>query len=205
MERKKTIGELIEKEVRKQGISITAFADSIFCRRNNVYDIFKRNKIDVVQLGLISRVLKHNFFKDLAEDISLTDMDNPETENELYNRKAVSQFMEVVPKILVKMGKEPIISFGRPLGVDENAVLPDFMLTDYLITFTIGESLKEKSNGCFGNLMLIKTYTNQDGVAVDLWINRLNGSRSLDIKLDFKSEAEWEDTLKFVFDNFYHK
>ncbi|WP_291528490.1 hypothetical protein [Bacteroides sp. UBA939] len=205
MERKKTIGELIEKEVRKQGISITAFADSIFCQRNNVYDIFKRSKMDVVQLGIISRVLKHNFFKDLAEDITLSDMDNPEMEKDLYNRKAVSQFIEVVPKILTKMGKEPIISFGRPLSVDETVVLPDFMLTDYLITFSIGESLKEKANGCFGNLMIIETYTSEKGIAVDLWINRLNGSRSLNIKLDYKSESEWDDTLRYVFDNFYHK
>ena len=63
----KTIGKLIEEEVRKQGWSITAFADEICCTRTNVYDIFGRSKMDVAQLELISKVLGHNFFKDLAE------------------------------------------------------------------------------------------------------------------------------------------
>lgn len=47
---KLTIGKLIEKEVRKQQIPITEFARLICCQRNNVYDIFKRSKIDIVQL-----------------------------------------------------------------------------------------------------------------------------------------------------------
>lgn len=42
-----TIGKLIEEEVRKQGWSITAFADEICCTRTNVYDIFGRSKMDV--------------------------------------------------------------------------------------------------------------------------------------------------------------
>ena len=32
-----SIGKLIADEVRKQGISITDFAEKICCRRNNVY------------------------------------------------------------------------------------------------------------------------------------------------------------------------
>lgn len=36
---KKTIGELIEYEVRKQQIPITKFAKMINCQRNNVYDV----------------------------------------------------------------------------------------------------------------------------------------------------------------------
>lgn len=40
MTNKRTIGELIENEVRKQQIPITGFAKMICCQRNNVYDIF---------------------------------------------------------------------------------------------------------------------------------------------------------------------
>lgn len=58
-----TIGKLIEQEVRRQGRSITAFADEICCTRTNVYDIFGRNKMDVAQLELISKVLGHNFLR----------------------------------------------------------------------------------------------------------------------------------------------
>ena len=61
MNTQKTIGELIEHEVRKQEIPITEFAEMIHCKRNYVYDIFKRNNIDVMQLVAISKVLKHNF------------------------------------------------------------------------------------------------------------------------------------------------
>ena len=57
----KTIGKLIEEEVRKQGWVIKDFAEKICCTRTNVYDIFARSKMDVSQLELISRVLKHNF------------------------------------------------------------------------------------------------------------------------------------------------
>lgn len=39
---KKTIGRLIEEEVRRQGKNITAFADEICCTRSNVYNIFDR-------------------------------------------------------------------------------------------------------------------------------------------------------------------
>ena len=68
---KLTIGKLIEKEVRKQQIPITEFARLICCQRNNVYDIFKRSKIDIVQLKQISKVLRQNFFKELADDLEL--------------------------------------------------------------------------------------------------------------------------------------
>ena len=47
MTNKRTIGELIENEVRKQQIPITEFAKMICCQRNNVYDIFKRSKMDI--------------------------------------------------------------------------------------------------------------------------------------------------------------
>lgn len=63
----KTIGELIELEVRRQGISITGFAEMICCQRNNVYDIFKRDNIDIKLLKNISTLLKRNFFRELAE------------------------------------------------------------------------------------------------------------------------------------------
>ena len=49
----KTIGEIIEREVRKQQIPITQFADMICCQRNNVYDIFRRSKIDIILLKRI--------------------------------------------------------------------------------------------------------------------------------------------------------
>lgn len=64
MTEKRTIGKLIEKEVRKQQLSIVEFADRICCKRNNVYNLFTRNNMDIQQLALISKVLGRNFFKE---------------------------------------------------------------------------------------------------------------------------------------------
>ena len=36
-----------------------------------MYDIFKRSQIDIVQLKQISKVLRQNFFKELADDLEL--------------------------------------------------------------------------------------------------------------------------------------
>ena len=140
----KTIGELIELEVRRQGISITGFAEMICCQRNNVYDIFKRDNIDIKLLKNISTLLKRNFFRELAEAPELI-TDKEETAEEEKNRKAVSQFFEVVPDVLHKLGKSPAIVFCK-MSEDEqaNRKLPDFGLPGYFITFTIGETLKER-------------------------------------------------------------
>ena len=64
------IGHRIQEEIKNQGRTITWFAQHICCTRENVYDIFKRTNIDTELLSRISKVLNHNFFQDLAEDIS---------------------------------------------------------------------------------------------------------------------------------------
>lgn len=61
MKRITTIGELIKDEVSNQQISVQDFAKMICCQRNNVYDIFKRAKIDTIQLKQISKALNHIF------------------------------------------------------------------------------------------------------------------------------------------------
>lgn len=51
------IGKKIEKELRRQGIKITAFAVRINCTRNNVYSIFKRQSVNTELLNKIAAVL----------------------------------------------------------------------------------------------------------------------------------------------------
>lgn len=60
------IGNLIEKEMRQQGHTATWFARSLFCNRQNVYNIFQRKSIDTDLLMRISLVLHHNFFEDFS-------------------------------------------------------------------------------------------------------------------------------------------
>ena len=162
MENKKNLGALIEQEVRKQQISITEFADMIHCRRNNVYDIFDRPSLNVDQLALISRVLKRNFIQELADDLSLVDIDSDEAIQEMENRKAVSQFIEVVPNVLLRLGKQPVIAFGKPLELKNEANLPDFMLTEYSVVFTKGHFLAEMSQYETNPLFEFKLFESSD-------------------------------------------
>lgn len=198
MANKRTIGELIECEVRRQQIPITEFAKLICCQRNNVYDIFKRSKMDIVQLKQISKVLHHNFFQDLAEDIGLIN-EGGETEEEILKGKAVSQFFEIVPDVLKQLGKASAIVFGK---IDEagyeDCVTPDFGLSDYFITFTVGGTLKERI-GC-NQLLPIETRKNADGIEIEICTNVIYLSRCINIKLDYKSPDEWYNTLKFAFE-----
>lgn len=200
MANKGTIGELIEKEVRKQGISVTDFAKMICCKRNNVYDIFKRNKMDIVQLKLISKVLRRNFFRELAEDIELIN-DIEETEEEKMKRKAVSQFLDIVPNILPKLGKPSTIVFCK---LDEpgyeDCKTPDFGLPDPFITFTIGETLKERIGDCA--TLQIKSVSNDNGCKVEVCTNIIYGSVCVNVKLDYKSSDEWYKTLTFAFETY---
>jgi len=194
----KTIGELIELEVRRQGISITGFAEMICCQRNNVYDIFKRDNIDIKLLKNISTLLKRNFFRELAEAPELI-TDKEETADEEKNRKAVSQFLEVVPDVLHKLGKSPAIVFCK-MSEDEqaNRKLPDFGLPDYFITFTIGETLKERVGE--NPVLPITPVSNNSDNKVEVCQNVVYDSVCVNITLDFKTEEEWNDILNFAFE-----
>lgn len=191
MEKKQTIGELIEQEVRKQ-MSITQFADAICCQRNNVYDIFRRSKIDIILLKRISEVLNHNFFQDLANDLGLIDVDE-----EAAKDKAIAQFYKVVPTILREMGKDDTIISGS-LPDEPDCLVPDFFLPNYIISFTIGETFDER----FGknSYLPVELMRNEKGAEVELITNLMHRNRSLNIKLDYKTEEEWREALAFVFE-----
>lgn len=61
------LGALIRKELEKQQRTVTWLAKQINVDRTVCYDIFKRRYINIEQLESLSKVLKHNFFIDLAE------------------------------------------------------------------------------------------------------------------------------------------
>lgn len=63
------IGQLIEKELRRQERSVSWFARKLYCDRSNVYDIFRRENIDADLLLRISIVLNHNFFQYYMEQL----------------------------------------------------------------------------------------------------------------------------------------
>ncbi len=63
------IGREIQRELHRQERTVSWFARQLNCDRTNVYDIFKRNNIDVQLLIRISQILHHNFLRDLAETV----------------------------------------------------------------------------------------------------------------------------------------
>ncbi len=200
----KKIGDLIQNEVRRQQISVTDFAKMINCQRNNVYNIFERSTIYVDQLALISRKLNHNFFVDIVNDPTLIDIDSEEAIQEMENRRAVSQFTEVVPGVLAQLKKQPIISFGKPLelgGVDN---LPDFLLTEYSIAFTVGSYMAEKPQYASNPLFKFQTFENNDGIKVYQMTNIIAHTQMIDVKLDYKTEDEWRKTFAFIFETFFN-
>ena len=155
--------------------------------------------MDIQQLALISKVLGHNFFKELAEDLELAN-ETDESEEDIQNRKAVSQFMEVAPRALRKLNASPIIVFSvSENGKYEGCPVPDFMLPDYAISFTIGETFQERAKDFYHpRLISIESFQNKEGIAIEISTNHLHDSRIINIKLDYKSEDEWYDTLKFA-------
>lgn len=192
MTTKKSIGEIIEKEVRKRNIPIKRFAELISCQRNNVYDLFKRSKIDIIQLKRISEVLNHNFFQDLANDLDLiNEKDDKEKEN------AVSQFHKVVPEILHELNKDGTIIQGD-LPEDSTISVPDYVLGSYFITFTVGETFKERA--AQNPLLPIETITNGNGIEVELLNNILYNTKTINIKIDYKTKEQWYRTLIFAFE-----
>lgn len=204
MSKMKKIGDLIQNEVRRQQISVTDFAKMINCQRNNVYNIFERSTIYVDQLALISRKLKHNFFVDIVNDPTLIDIDSEEAIQEMENRRARSQFIEVVPEVLKQLNKQPIISFGQPLELGDIDDLPDFMLTDYFIAFTVGSFMAEKPQYKSSPFFEFQLFESNDGIKVYLMTNTFTGSRLIDVKIDYKTEEEWKKTLAFIFETFFN-
>lgn len=64
------IGQMIQKELKAQGRTVTWFAHVIHSDRSNVYKMFKRNTIDLYLLIKISEVLHYNFLKDCSDKLT---------------------------------------------------------------------------------------------------------------------------------------
>lgn len=63
------IGNAIKTEVEKQERTVSWFAKKLGCSRMAIYRIYEKNSIDTATLRQISKILNHNFFNDLANDL----------------------------------------------------------------------------------------------------------------------------------------
>ncbi len=61
-------GKTLKKTLREQGRSVTWFAGQLCCTRPNVYKLFQKESVDTVLVYRISKILQHDFFKEMSED-----------------------------------------------------------------------------------------------------------------------------------------
>ncbi|GHT18532.1 hypothetical protein FACS189429_5180 [Bacteroidia bacterium] len=57
------IGSIIYQKVKERKVRISELSEKLHCCNRNVYDIFKRDKIDVERLDILSELLDYDFNK----------------------------------------------------------------------------------------------------------------------------------------------
>ena len=62
------IGKLIKDVFSQSDLSVVDFAKLLNCQRQNIYDIFNRESIDIDHLIRISRILNHDFLAEYYMD-----------------------------------------------------------------------------------------------------------------------------------------
>ena len=62
------IGQHIKQVMKEKNITATQLAKDICCTRPHIHKIFRKENLDISLLLLISKALKHDFFKDLSEE-----------------------------------------------------------------------------------------------------------------------------------------
>lgn len=61
------LGNMIKRELKAQGRSVSWLARTINMERSSIYKIFDRNSLDVGLLIRISVVMDHDFFQDVSK------------------------------------------------------------------------------------------------------------------------------------------
>jgi len=60
------IGKLIKKKMKAKRYTAIWLAKELSCSRQNVYKIFDKDNIDIMQLLKISKVLNYDFFNEIS-------------------------------------------------------------------------------------------------------------------------------------------
>ena len=66
------VGQRIKEifDLQPKNHNIEWFAAKLHCKRSNIYNIFSRSTIDTDLLFHISKILDHDFFRDLSGELS---------------------------------------------------------------------------------------------------------------------------------------
>lgn len=185
---KHMIGNVIRQKVKEKGWSAREFAEKICCSEKNVYKIFNKNSMDIDLLGRISKILNHNFFQDISENLDLASALPEEQERQ----RSILQFLDVVPSILnrYQFQREKICL----LAEESNEIpTPDYMLEieGMVFVFCYGKTYEEriKENEKYASLF---SYSKNSRFTI--LVSKI-GDKICDIPLVYKTEKEWEDTL----------
>ena len=66
------IGQMIRTELKAQGRSVRWFSEAIHRDYSDVHKMFKRESIDLAMLIRISRLLHHDFLREISEAMAMT-------------------------------------------------------------------------------------------------------------------------------------
>lgn len=69
------VGRLIEVYIRQNNINASDLARKLGMSRQNIYDLYKRDDLGVKEILSISKILNHDFLKDIVEDYDYIDVD----------------------------------------------------------------------------------------------------------------------------------
>ena len=105
------IGERIKEIFDKKNMSITQFAELLHCDRANVYNIFRRKKIDIHLLLEISEILNHNFVEEICSKHGVSkDMSSSKISFVLeinnMNAKSLKIFLKTIKQLEIKTVRE---------------------------------------------------------------------------------------------------
>lgn len=62
------VGKRVKEVLFEQGHTAKWLSEQLPCERTNVYDIFKRDDMNIVLLARLSVILEHDFFQELSDE-----------------------------------------------------------------------------------------------------------------------------------------
>ena len=191
----KYIGEIIEDELRRQGWSIADFAEKIGMTRENAYYLFKRVDISLALLTLISKVLNRDFIREVYQNPDIIDLNDPLIYRQLEEDRAMTQFHNVFPKAMKNVGiHDVLVLSGSAFDEDDvRTFLPDIGLADHAIFFY--KHPKED----LSNPLAYETISDGGKNSFRICTNNLYGTKYAEVIIDYKTQLEWEDYLRFIF------
>jgi len=66
------IGKMIFNKMKEDGRKTIWLARKLSCDRSNIYKIYEKPNIDIIQLLHISQILSHDFFVDISTILKKT-------------------------------------------------------------------------------------------------------------------------------------